>query len=68
MGDFLVVVINVHNVPIAFVMRPADVKRMAHKGEKEGRCSYCLQPPQYDRPEKRERWEMIGRGDLAVTG
>jgi hypothetical protein len=67
MGDFWVVVINVQTQPVAFVMRPADVKAAAHKGEKEGRISYWLQPPKYDRPEFRENWDLIGRGDLNAT-
>jgi hypothetical protein len=67
MGDWWVVVSNVITTPVAYVLRPADVKKGAHRGEKDGRVSYWLQPPAYDRPEYREAWHQIGRGDVGQT-
>ena len=44
-------------------MKPKEVQQLAHRGEKEGRVSYWLQPTQYDANKFREAWERIGRGD-----
>ena len=63
MGDFWVVVNNVLEKPNAFVMLPSEVKRDVHRGEKDGRVSYWLQPKSYDRDEYREAWDRIGHGD-----
>jgi len=63
MGDFWVIVNNVQEKPSAFVMLPSEVKEMIHRGEKEGRVSYWLQPNSYDREEYREAWDRIGHGD-----
>lgn len=63
MGDFWVIVNKVTTqAPSAFVMHPDEVKRLAHRGEKDGRISYWLQPAAYDRPEYHEAWARIGRG------
>jgi hypothetical protein len=65
-GDWWVIVINAGTTtPTCFIMKPAEVKRLAHRGEKEGRVSYWLQPTQYDTDKFREAWDRIGRGDIA---
>jgi hypothetical protein len=66
MGDFWVIVNNVTNNPSAFVLLPAEVKERAHRGEKDGRVSYWLQPSSYDRAEFREAWDRICRGSNVV--
>jgi hypothetical protein len=48
--------------PLCLIMRPSEVKRLAHKGEKDGRVSYWLQPQQYDTGQFREQWVRIGQG------
>jgi hypothetical protein len=64
MGDFWVIVTNVsQELPCAFVMLPSEVKEMAHRGEKDGRVSYWLQPAAYDTEDFREKWDRIGHGD-----
>jgi len=63
MGDFWVIVSNVVSEPMVFVLTPDEVKRLAHRGEKDGRVSYWLQPKTYDIDEFREAWDRIGRGD-----
>lgn len=63
MGDFWIVVNNLANTPSAFVMMPAEVKKLAHRGEKEGHISYWLQPVSYDTGEFTEAWHRIGRGN-----
>ena len=62
MGDFWVIVNKVVTEPSAFIMVPSEVVALAHRGEKEGRVSYWLQPRAYDRPEFHEAWGRIGRG------
>ena len=64
MGDFWIIVNNLaSDTPSAFVLTPSEVTASAHRGEKEGRVSYWLQPGSYDRPEFKEKWERIGHGD-----
>jgi hypothetical protein len=62
MGDFWVVVNKVASEPSAFVLLPSEVKALAHRGEKEGRVSYWLQPTDYEQPQFREAWDRIGHG------
>ena len=62
MGDFWLIINNVAKEPNAFVMTPEEVKRLAHRGEKDGMVSYWLQPPTYDVPEYREAWQRTGHG------
>jgi hypothetical protein len=62
MGDFWVVVNKVASEPSAFVLLPSEVKSLAHRGEKEGRVSFWLQPSDYEQPQFREAWGRIGHG------
>ena len=63
MGDFWVIVNGIVTVPAVFILKPSEVKRLAHRGEKNGKVSYWLQPKSYDTDEFREAWDRIGRGD-----
>lgn len=45
--------------PESFVLLPGEIARLAHKGEKEGRVSYWLQPKDYAVPDYSERWDRI---------
>ena len=64
MGDWWIIVTNAAtDNPVCFVMAPDEVKRLAHRGEKDGRISYWLQPNKYHTDEFREAWHRIGRGD-----
>jgi hypothetical protein len=64
MGDFWIIVTNAaDDNPVCFIMKPNEVKRLAHRGEKDGRISYWLQPNKYHTDEFREKWDRIGRGD-----
>lgn len=60
MGDFWVIVNNVATSPVTYVLIPSEVKRLAHRGEKDGRISYWLQPSSYCIDEFREAWDRIG--------
>ena len=62
MGDFWVIVNKVAASPSAFVLLPSEVKERAHRGEKNGRVSFWLQPADYDQENFREAWERIGNG------
>jgi len=67
MGDFWIIVTNAAtSAPVCFIMTPDEVKRLAHRGEKDGRVSYWLQPNKYHTDEFREKWDRIGRGDDAT--
>ena len=48
--------------PTCYVMTPRQVRSRAHRGIKDGKVSYWLQPSAYDIPAFRERWERIGQG------
>jgi len=39
---------------------PDEVRELAHRGEKEGRVSFWLQPTSYDQHGFREAWHRIG--------
>ena len=60
MGDFWVIVNNVMTEPRAFILLPPEVIERAHRGVKEERISYWLQPKDYDVDEYREAWHRIG--------
>ena len=62
MGDFWIVVNNVAQEPNSFILRPEEIKKRAHCGEKNGKISYWLQPKAYDKPEFKEAWDRIGHG------
>ena len=59
MGDFWIIVNNLASDPETFILTPEEVKALAHRGEKEGRISYWLQPRDYAVDEFRGAWERI---------
>lgn len=62
-GDYFVVCREVvTEAPDCFILTPREVKKLAHRGEKEGRVSYWLQPKAYDQPDHRNNWARIGVG------
>ena len=63
MGDYWVIVNKAVTEPQAFVMKPEEVKDLAHRGERSGRVSYWLQPKSYDTDEFREAWGRIEFSD-----
>jgi len=60
MGDFWIIVNDVMNKPESYIMLPQEVKDLAHRGEKEGRVSYWLQPSAYCVDKFHEAWNRIG--------
>jgi hypothetical protein len=63
MGNFWVVVNNLQSTPSAYVLTPAEVQKLAHRGEKDGRVSYWLQPKEYAATQFLNAWDRIGSGD-----
>lgn len=59
MGDYWVIVNDVTREPNAFILLPNEIKKLAHRGEKEGRVSYWLQPNTYDIELFKEAWHRI---------
>ena len=60
MGDFWIIINNLDEAPGCYVLLPDEVKDLAHRGEKDGRVSYWLQPGAYDKETFREAWGRIG--------
>ena len=50
------------DTPECFVLTPGEVRRLAHRGEKDGRVSYWLQPREYEAKSFHEAWGRIGFG------
>ena len=62
MGDYWIIINNALKEPNAFVMKPDEVKRLAHRDEKDGKVSFWLNTASYDTPEYKEAWRRIGDG------
>jgi hypothetical protein len=62
-GDWFVICRNIaEGKPESFVLTPAEVRTLAHRGEKAEAVSFWLQPRQYETAEFREAWGRIGSG------
>jgi hypothetical protein len=62
-GDFFVICRNVAlDKPECFVLKPAEVRRFAHKGVKDTKTSFWLHPKHYESSSFREQWQRIGAG------
>lgn len=61
MGDFWVVVNEVAKEPQSYILLPSEVRSLAHRGEKDGKVSFWLQPPSYCTEQFHEAWERIGK-------
>lgn len=60
-ADFVIICRKVSSdSPACFVLTPAEVRGRAHRGEKDGRVSFWLQPKDYESDIFKERWEKIG--------
>jgi hypothetical protein len=67
-GDFLIVCRNVAvETPECFVLTPKEVCHLAHRGEKDGKTSFWLQPKQYEQSEFRDGWKRIGHGVAEIV-
>ena len=61
MGDYWVIVNNVASEPQTYVLLPKEVKALAHRGEKNNKVSYWLQPRAYAVEKFHEAWSRIGK-------
>lgn len=62
-ADYVVICVrNRSNVPTCYVLTSKEVKKFAHRGERNEKISYWLQPPIYEKEVYREKWERIGHG------
>jgi hypothetical protein len=63
LGDFFIICRNVAlDAPECFILTPAEVRKLAHRGEKDTKISYWLQPKQYEEVQFHEKWDRIGKG------
>ena len=60
MGDFWVIVNNVLVAPQTYILLPSEVRKRAHRGVKDGKVSFWLQPSSYCLEELHEAWHRIG--------
>jgi hypothetical protein len=67
MGDFWIIVNNLSQKPTAFIMKPTEVRERAHRGEKDGRVSFWLQPTAYDQAFFREAWERLRNAPMPLV-
>jgi len=67
MGDYWVIINNLRKSPTAYILLPKEVRKLAHKGVKDGKISYWLQPADYDTEDFREAWQRIGNGNAGKT-
>lgn len=68
MGDDFIICNRVAIEPQCFILTPAEVATLAHRGEKDGRISYWLQPKAYEAVEYRDAWSRVGSGVAASKG
>lgn len=62
-ADFVVVCRHViREIPECFVLTPLEIRKLVHRGEKNGKVSFWLQPRDYATDEFREKWDRIGFG------
>jgi hypothetical protein len=59
MAQFLIACV-LNESPEIYILTDEEVSGALHKGEKEGRISYWLQPQSYK--DHKDRWEKIGNG------
>lgn len=62
-ADFVVICRKVdESTPECFVLKGSEIAPLAHRGEKNGRASWWLQPKGYERDCFVEAWHRIGYG------
>jgi hypothetical protein len=59
MGNYWVIVNRISTQPTAYIMLPHEVKALAHRGERNGKVSYWLQPRSYDCDDFRNKWDRL---------
>lgn len=60
-GDYWIIVNQaLSDAPNCFILTPAEVRETAHRGEKDGKVSYWLQPKAYEQAQFQEAWQRLG--------
>ena len=59
-ADYLIICRNISKNPELFITSTNKIKVDIHKGEKDGRISYWLQPKHYEM--YKDNWNEIGQG------
>jgi len=60
MGDFWIIVNNLEtDEPSVFILKPREVIKLTHRGEKDERVSYWLQPKEYEKEKYRDAWDRL---------
>jgi len=63
LGDFFIICRNfASDNPECFVLKPAEVRKLAHSSGNGSKTQYWLEPKQYEAFKFKEKWEQIGRG------
>lgn len=60
MGRYWIIINKAATAPTAFVLEPADVRELAKKNLKDGKETFWLDPPQYEKAAFREAWGRLG--------
>jgi hypothetical protein len=61
LGDFFIICRGIRSdKPECFILKPEEVRLLAHRGEKNSNVSYWLQPKAYEAETFREKWDRIG--------
>jgi hypothetical protein len=58
-AEFLIICV-LNEIPDIYILSKEEVSITVHRGEKDGRISYWLQPQSY--VDHKARWELIGNG------
>jgi hypothetical protein len=59
MGNYWVIVTLAGDNHTAYILTPEEVRNSAHRGEKDGKISYWLQPRSYDTEFYKEAWHRM---------
>lgn len=52
----------IEETPECFILTPEEIRRLVHKGEKNGKISFWLHPREYEAEKFYENWARIGSG------
>ncbi len=66
LGDFWIILNRIAGAqPCSFIMRPSEVRDLAHRNVRDGRASFWLEPKAYEAERFAEKWERL-RGEVDV--
>ncbi len=62
-SDYVIICVRDYpNDPDCYILTSDEVRQLAHRGEKNGKISYWLQRPNYEKELYKGKWEKIGHG------